>query len=319
MHPAATLGLYAGGLALAFAAAVGVGGAVGPVGTAGADVPASAHASGGHAPSEPAAPAAAGDLAPGGLAVAADGYALRLDSATHPVGAPTALRFTVTGPDGEPLTEFTPSHEKDLHLVVVRRDLTGYSHLHPVRDAQGTWTVPLTLAEPGPYKVFADFTPADRDRPLVLAAGLVAPGPYAPEPLPAPASTTAVDAYDVELDGSLVAGTSSRLTLTVRRDGRPVTDLEPYLGAHGHLVALREGDLAYLHVHPDGGTAAGPDIAFSADVPSAGTYRLFLDFAHDGVVRTAELTATAVHAGEAPAAPATQPPTSGHDDESHGH
>ena len=297
MNPAATLGAYAGVLALVFGAAVGVGGVVGPVGTAGASAPAPVHSTGdAHTADEQAADehaAAAADLAPGGLAVAADGYALELASTTQAPGTPGTLRFTVTGPDGEPQTAFTPSHEKDLHLIVVRRDLTGYQHLHPTRDAQGTWTVPLTLAEPGPYKVFADFVPEGRDRSLVLAADLTAPGPYAPEPLPAPASRTSVDGYDVTLDGGLVAGTSSPLTLTVERDGRPVTDLEPYLGAYGHLVALREGDLAYLHVHPDGGTAGGPDIAFSADVQSAATYRLFLDFSHGGAVRTAELTATA--------------------------
>ena len=314
MNPAATLGVYAGGLALVFAAAVGVGGAVGPVGTAGAGAPtasstgapsAGTHGTDTHGSTEPepaaveptsAAPA---DLAPGGLAVAADGYALELATTTQAPGAAGELRFTVTGPDGEPLNDFTRSHEKDLHLIVVRRDLTGYQHLHPVRDAQGTWTVPLTLAEPGPYKVFADFQPVGRDRSLVLAADLTAPGPYTPEPLPAPARTTSVDGYDVALDGHLEAGTSSPLTLSVGRDGRPVTDLEPYLGAYGHLVALREGDLAYLHVHPDGEAAAGPDIAFSADVPSAATYRLFLDFAHAGTVRTAELTATASRSGGA--------------------
>ena len=303
MHPAATLGAYAGALALVFAAAVGVGGAVGAVGTAGASTSAPAHGSSTadqhatdeHATDEPASEAhgaAAADLAPGGLAVAADGYALELTTPTLPPATPGTLRFSVTGPDGEPVTT-TPSHEEDLHLVVVRRDLTGYQHLHPTRDADGTWSVPLVLAEPGPYKVFADFLAEGRDRSLVLAADLTAPGPYAPQPLPAPATATSVDGYDVTLDGHLVAGTSSPLTLTVERDGRPVTDLEPYLGAYGHLVALREGDLAYLHVHPDGGTAGGPDTAFSADVPSAATYRLFLDFAHGGAVRTAELTATA--------------------------
>jgi hypothetical protein len=83
----------------------------------------------------------------------------------------------------------------------------------------------------------------------------------------------------------------------VRKDGHPVTDLQPYLGAYGHLVALRAGDLAYLHVHPTGhpgggATPAGPQIRFAAEVPSTGTYRLYLDFRHEGVVRTAELTAT---------------------------
>ena len=316
MKPAATLGLYAGALVLVFAAAVGVGGAVGPVGASTTAPDRVAHGAGGH--DEPAA-APAADVAAGGLAVAADGYALELASTTLAAGTPGTLQFTLVGPDGEPVTELTRNHEKDLHLIVVRRDLTGYQHLHPTRDAQGTWTVPLTLPEPGPYKVFADFTPVGRDRALTLAADLTAPGAYAPRPLPAPARTATVDGYEVAVDGALVAGTSSPLTLTVRRDGSPVTDLEPYLGAYGHLVALREGDLAYLHVHADGDTTTpGPDLAFSADVPSAATYRLFLDVAHAGVVRTAELTTVATRPGE-DAAPVAEPAPSDHDARPHGH
>jgi hypothetical protein len=40
----------------------------------------------------------------------------------------------------------------------------------------------------------------------------------------------------------------------------------------------------------DGRTPAGPEIAFTAQVPSAGTYRLFLDFRHGGSVHTAAFT-----------------------------
>ena len=78
-----------------------------------------------------------------------------------------------------------------------------------------------------------------------------------------------------------------------------MTDLEPYLGAYGHLVALREGDLAYLHVHPEDGDA-GPEVPFAVEVPSAGGYRLFFDFQHDGVVRTAELAVAATAGGARP-------------------
>ena len=85
------------------------------------------------------------------------------------------------------------------------------------------------------------------------------------------------------------------LTLSVSRDGKPVDDLQPYLGAYGHLVAVRASDLAYLHVHPmgepgDGATSSGPEIGFHTTFPSAGAYRLFLDFQHHGVVRTAAFT-----------------------------
>jgi hypothetical protein len=85
-----------------------------------------------------------------------------------------------------------------------------------------------------------------------------------------------------------VAGEPTTLTLHVSRDGEPVTDLQPYLGAYGHLVAIREGDLAYLHVHPEEGPA-GPRIDFGTTLPTEGRYRVFLDFRHGDVVRTAEL------------------------------
>ncbi|MCW2613621.1 MAG: hypothetical protein JWN08_615 [Frankiales bacterium] len=305
MKPAATLGVYAGALALVFGAAVGVGNAVGPVGTAADDASHSAdsgaqdaHGSAGADHGGDPAVAVEQGLPARGLAISQDGYTLQLERTVLPVGRAAEIAFTVTDQDGDALTGYTPEHDKDLHLIVVRRDLTGFQHVHPTRDAQGRWAVPLTLDAPGPYKVYADFTPAGRDTPLTLAADLTAPGAYTPAPLPAATGTSSVDGYDVRLHGALVAGTSSELTLSVSKDGRPVTDLQPYLAAYGHLVALRDGDLAYLHVHPDGevddpGTEAGPDITFYADVPTAATYRLFLDFQHAGTVRTASFTAEA--------------------------
>jgi hypothetical protein len=62
-------------------------------------------------------------------------------------------------------------------------------------------------------------------------------------------------------------------------------------------VVLRDGDLAYLHAHPVDG-AAGPDVRFATTAPSAGSYRLFLDFQHGSVVRTADFTVTAHADGE---------------------
>ena len=322
MRPAATLGTYAAALVVVFGAAVGVGGIVGPVGIASS---AGAASGAGPAPSAAPAPTAAaqeqpGERVPGGLAVSQGGYTLRLAEPTLPASPRALLTFTVTGPDGAPVPGFVESHEKELHLIVVRRDLGAYQHVHPVRAADGTWSAELDLSEPAPYKVFADFVPAGRDDGLTLAADLAVPGPYDPAPLPEAGQSTSVDGYDVSMDGELVAGTSSRVTLSISRDGRPVTDLEPYLGAYGHLVALREGDLAYLHVHPDDGPASrpGPDISFSAEVPSAAAYRLFLDFAHDGVVRTAELTTTAAATAGEPVEPAPAP-ASGHDSSEHRH
>jgi hypothetical protein len=106
---------------------------------------------------------------------------------------------------------------------------------------------------------------------------------------------------------------------TVRRrvgrgeERQPVGDLQPYLGAYGHLVAFHATDLRYLRVHPQGGpgdgiTTPGPRIFFAVEVPTAGRYRLFLDLQHDGTVRTADFTvdATGAPAGDAPGAGHTE-------------
>jgi hypothetical protein len=223
-----------------------------------------------------------------------DGYTLDLDRPSLPPGTATELSFRVLDPHGEPLTAYEASHDEDLHLIAVRRDLTGFQHVHPELGGDGTWRTTLALT-PGEWRVFADFVPPGGEG-LTLGTDLSVAGDYSPEPLPAPSRTAEVDGYTVTLDGDLTAGRETELTLRVAKDGRPVTDLQPYLAAYGHLVVLRDGDLAYLHVHPagepgDGRTQPGPEIRFTTTAPSPGSYRLFLDFRHDGTVRTAEFTA----------------------------
>ncbi len=277
-------------LAAAFTAALGVGTALDPATTP-------VHVADGHmtaatnAMTHPAG-------SPQGLAVAADGYTLVPVTTTLTAGRATMFEFQILGPDGSPLTDYTLEHERELHFIVVRRDLTGYQHLHPTRADDGTWSLPLTVPTAGVYKAFADFQPAGALMPLTLAVDLFATGNFEPTALPPPTHTSLVDGYTVTLTGSLTAERESDLTFTVAKDGRAVSDLQPYLGAFGHLVALRVGDLAYAHVHPDGRpgdghTAAGPDVVFHADLPTAGAYRLFLDFQTGGVVHTAAFTANA--------------------------
>ena len=280
MTPAGTLAGFAAGIAVVFAAAWGLGQAVGPIGT-----PEPAAHGDVHAPTEDVPQAQAA-----GLSLSQDGYRFELERSVVPAAG--ELRFRILDPDDKPLQSYERVHDKELHLIVVRRDLTGYQHLHPTRDAEGTWSTPLSLGQPGPYKVFADFTLRGREQALILATDLTAPGPYTPVPLPAAALAAETDGYQVSLQGDLAAGTSSDLAFSIAKGGDEVADLDRYLGAYGPLVVIRAGDLAYLHVHPEDGPA-GPRVPFIAEVPSAGAYRMFLDFQHAGVVRTAQFTGVA--------------------------
>ncbi len=275
-------------LVAAFAVAWGAGRVVGPIETE--PVAHEDDADHGGAAGHDAT-AAAGRL-PGGLMVADGGYRLDLAQVELAAGGRVPLRFRITGTDGEALTTYDVEHEKELHLIVVRRDFRGFQHVHPTMDDGGTWSIDVALT-PGTWRVIADFAPEGGEG-ITLGADLAVAGEVGASD-PAPDDTVAeVDGYTVTVSGDLEAGDSSDVTVEVTRDGRPVTDLEPYLGAYGHLVALREGDLAYLHVHPEE-AGPGPRVPFVAEVPSAGGYRLFFDFQHDGEVHTA---AFAVHTSE---------------------
>jgi len=219
-----------------------------------------------------------------GLAVAGDGYRLAVTDTTLSAGEATPFSFSVVDAEG-PVRQFDEEGGVRMHLIVVRRDLTGYQHLHPTLEDDGRWQTELTLPDAGVYRAYADFE--RNGKKTVLASDLFAAGRFTPETLPAPASSVEIDGYRVELDGHAEAGVETMITYRVTRAGEPV-DVEPYLGAAGHLVALREGDLAYLHVHPLAERLG--EISFAATFPTAAQYRLFLQFKDAGSIQTAALT-----------------------------
>lgn len=222
---------------------------------------------------------------PPGLQIASDGYRLDLERSRLPRGERTQFAFRILD-EGAAVREFELEHERRMHFIVVRRDLSGFQHLHPTMRPDGTWTTRLALRSGGVYRVFADFKAEGAKR--TLGADVQVAGPYRPEKLPRSGSSTRTeDGLEVSLRSQgAVADEEGRVEFEVRDDGGIVNDrLEPYLGAAGHLVALRGGDLAYLHTHPE-----GDELAFMADYPSAGSYRLFVQFRYEGSIQTAAFT-----------------------------
>lgn len=245
-----------------------------------------------HVQQEGAGHAGHGSVPLGGLLVSQDGYTLAMKSNILRSGR-QAVVFELIGPLGKALTEYTPVHEKEVHFMAIRRDMAGFQHVHPTMDQFGTWSVDVDL-DPGDWRFFADFQPPNHAA-MTLGIDASVAGVYEPRPLPEVSQIAQTGRYTVTLQGEPSAAIASELTFSIVFDGHPVTTLEPYLGAFGHLVALRSGDLAYLHVHPqgepgDGTTRPGPEISFFATAPSAGLYRLHLDFQHEGTVRSAHFT-----------------------------
>jgi hypothetical protein len=282
MRARTRIALFVAALAVTFAAALGVGWVVGPVERATAEPEEAGHT--------PAAleddGAAAGQ--PDGLAVAAGGLRLVPERSVLEPGAPQALAFQVVDASGAPVRTYALLHERAMHAIVASRDLSTFQHVHPELGADGTWHAELAALAPGSHRLFADFSSSGRR--LVLGIDLSVPGNATPEPLPEPQPTSAVDGYEVALRvPETRAGAPVRLSFAISRDGTPVTP-DPYLGARGHLVVLREGDLGYLHTHPEKASPAPGQVEFETTFPSAGRFRAFLQFAHEGAVHTAAFT-----------------------------
>lgn len=253
------IALFAAGLAGAFVAALALGSAL--------DVEARTVA-------EPEHGEEMAMAAPAGLAVEEDGYRLVQDQDSFTAGRTAPYVFRILGPAGDVVRDFDVEHERRLHLVIVNRAPTGeFLHLHPTQRADGAWSVGLRLPVGGTYRVYADFTTAGERRTLgidVFAEGAPAAG------------DDDVAAFEVALQRD-----GERLEFRVTQGGVPV-EVEPYLGAGGHLVVVREGDLAYIHAH-----AEEDELAFDVPFPSEGRYRLYLQYQVGGVVETARFEVTA--------------------------
>lgn len=184
----------------------------------------------------------------------------RMTLATHPAppraGASTQIVSALTDPATGLAPKLTPTHEKLLHLIVVRRDLASFQHLHPELVSDGQLAVEAAFPTPGEYLFFADFTPAGREGQVARASMTIEGSTPPPAPLRPNASEPQVDG-DVTATlrtapAAVVAGNDAQLTfsLTDTSTGGPVADLRPYLGARGHAVILSADGQEYLHTHP---------------------------------------------------------------------
>ncbi|MEU6507569.1 hypothetical protein [Streptomyces sp. NPDC046942] len=231
-----------------------------------------------------------------GLADAKDGYRMASSAATLTAGKATGYRFTVTGPDGKPVTAFAVDQTKRMHFYAIRSDLSGFQHVHPAMAPDGTWTAPLAALQPGTWRLYASFVPdsgSGKGKDFVLSRTVKVPGMAMTTPLAKASGTTTVDGYTITVKGAPMAGMAHQLTATVTKDGKPVTDLQPYLDTYAHLTAFHQGDLAFAHLHPESkvdGDHGGPALTFHAEFAQSGNWRLFLQFRTADRLHTAALT-----------------------------
>lgn len=286
MRTPLTLVAFILGLVVLFGLSVSLGEAFGPLIGRGVGAP-PGQVPDGQPPGHGDHPGAPGD--PGGLSMSDQGYVLHAANTRFAAGTRSNFLFNIFTMNRQLVTEYAEDHDQPMHLVVVRRDMTEYQHVYPTLR-EGTWTVRLRLPEPGSYRAFATFRPQNAPAPVTLGIDLEVPGLVELHAIPQPNPLARTGDYTVVLDGEPVAGGVSRLYANVLYNDEPVIDLQSYLGALGHLVLLREGDLAYLTARPVPTTVSDQTISFEVRIPTAGFYRAFLEFQHLDRVHTAEFT-----------------------------
>jgi len=231
-------------------------------------------------------------------------YDMRLETGAGPVvaGAPTPLRF-VPLERGHLLRALSVVHEHPLHLIIVSSDFELFDHVHPIAEPDGSLVLPYAFPRAGRYLLYADVTPAGQRAqvfrlPVAVRAAEDASEPTSrgPELAPSPSLSKAVDG-DPRMTAELrfqprtpVAGLETHFLVRFSKDGAPVNDLEPYLGAMAHGVLISQDSSVYLHCHPElpmspePSARGGPDVPFAAFFPRAGLYKLWVELKRQGRV-----------------------------------
>lgn len=238
-------------------------------------------------------------------------FAVQSDASTksYQPKTPSTYTFSIVDDQGTTVKDFATVHEKIMHVIVVRKDLQDFQHVHPdFNKTTGKFTLSnLAFSSDGPYRIFADFTPMSAQRGLdgqplgVTLSEDVTVGNlanYKPHPLVTSQLTQSFQGYTVQLISTptpITAETSTTLSFDIKQNGGLVTNLEKYLGALGHTVVLREGDLEFLHTHALDDNVANQTgkVDFAVTFPTAGTYKIFSQLQHQGKVITTNFVITA--------------------------
>ncbi|EFM12216.1 conserved hypothetical protein [Paenibacillus curdlanolyticus YK9] len=208
-------------------------------------------------------------------------------SADHPSpNADVTIKVKIQDDSGKPVEQFDINHEKKMHLIIVSKDLSYFDHIHPEYQDNGEFTITTQLPNAGEFKMFADYIPsggkATTKSNVVTVQGTA---PAAETLVPDLEKEQMIDGKKVSLDfDSLQANKEVNMTfhMTDAQTNKPVTDLQPYLGAVGHVVILSEDAENYLHVHPTEEKAKGPDAKFMTSFPSSGNYKIWGQFKQNG-------------------------------------
>ncbi|MFM7322447.1 MAG: FixH family protein [Armatimonadota bacterium] len=193
------------------------------------------------------------------------------------------------------VSQFDVAHTKLFHLLMTSTDLAWFAHEHPEASDGGVFRHRRVFPHGGTFRIFADVAPRGAGSQILSTTVRVSgPAPKPVAPTPGDVRNT-VDGISARVGGTAnpPIGKSVPITFVLTRaeDGRPVTDLEQYLGAYGHLMIIHEDGATVVHSHPaedEAGLALSRSgtVVFNARFPKPGIYKAWGQFQRAGAVVT---------------------------------
>ncbi|HET6511653.1 MAG TPA: heavy metal-binding domain-containing protein [Candidatus Kapabacteria bacterium] len=248
-----------------------------------------------------------------------DATKFKMDFETLPAeiapGQPAILKFMPkNAADNSMLRDLKIVHEMPMHLLIVSSDLSWFAHEHPEAKPDGSYELAYKFPRADNYLFYSDVTPQGSSHSQVFKLSKTVGSATGANPQLVPSSNFKAEGYEYQLvtePANLAAGKSSSVSVRVSKGGKPVTDIENYLGALGHMVIISEDKEDFLHAHPEDhahtdaekndpkhthetvtAPSRGPNVSFMTLFPKAGKYKVWAQFNIDGKVRTAEFVVT---------------------------
>ena len=205
------------------------------------------------------------------------------------------------------VTTFRTLFEKQLHLILLDSKLEHFQHLHPTLD-NDVFSFTTQVSKESKYYLYLNYEPfgfGERHSELHIQTAGGFPEKNTMEPDRSLVKNT--DDYEVTLEkrsdfsaNKLMSNEQIfKFNILDKKTGQPVKDIQPYLGAFGHVSFINRDTYEFHHLHPkeyiaNPDSKGGPAIEF-AYMPSqikitSGIYRLFLEFKHNDSIKLVNYT-----------------------------
>jgi hypothetical protein len=230
-------------------------------------------------------------------------------------GDEAKILFTIKDSEGRPVQDLQITHDRLVHVVIASADFTVFAHIHP--DDSGPITdemkkkaeYPVRFAFPkaGRYIIAIDTAAKDdliSEHFTVDVEGGPKMGPFTKD-LSREKKFGDLSVTLATVPETVTAGKEATLKYMIKKNGEPVTDLEPYLSAPMHVAIISSDLESFMHEHGELPGASmghehmghmmhmmhmnvpkkfGPEIDVPVVFPAKGLYQVFSQVWHNGKV-----------------------------------